>query len=487
MILKMLAFLVMLAASAAATNQDWHPAVDSVLLSQIRENSPADLMSVSNGAPVTYCEVNSTLNKPLIRNAFLMDHVTSMDRERTSGRTLHNQGSGAFGYFEVTHDISHICKAKLFDEIGKKTPVAIRFSPAANEKGAPELNRGARGFSVKFYTEEGNLDLPGLNMPMFFSKNPLKFREFVYALRKDPAVYFYNPMGLWDIIISNPEALNMFLLVFGDRGIPKTYRHMPGYNIHTLQVVNEKGENHFVRLHFTPDAGIKHLTSAEAQKVAATDPDFYTRDLYDAIEKGDYPSWTVSIQIASEADVQSHGWCLFDITRVLPINEFPKYPFAKIVLNRNPKNYFAEIEQLAFCPANLVNGILGAPDKVYEARRFAYADAQLYRLGPNFEKIPVNCPLHVTEYSDSYDEPVGSQATQNAGLLKIKEEEPYNLDQAAELYENEMTADERARLHKTVIAMLTPASSSVQQKVIELFTSVHPDLGNTIAQGLNAR
>ncbi|XP_039750782.1 peroxisomal catalase 1-like [Pararge aegeria] len=483
----MLAFLIILAANAAATNQDWHPAVDPALLRQIRQDSPAGLMSVSNGAPVTYCEVNSTLNKPLIRNSFLMDHVTSMDRERTCVRTVHGQGSGAFGFFKVTHDLSHICKASFLKEIGKKTPVAARFSSGIAEKGGSELSREIRGFALKFYTDEGIFDIPGIVTPMFVVKNPLYFVEFIHAIRKNPALYLADPMKLWDFVIKYPEAMHTFLLMFADRGIPLSFANMPCYNVHSLQVENEAGEVHFIRFHIEPFEGIKHLTTAEAQKINAADLDYYTRELYNRIKKGDYPRWNVSVQIVSEEDVQKHGGLMFDVTRVLPKCDFPLHLLGEIVLNRNPTNHFAEIEQLAFCPANLVNGILGAPDKVYEARRFAYADAQLYRLGPNVQKIPVNCPLHVpTEYSESPGEPVSYESTNKRGLLKIKEEEPYNYDQAAELYENELTGDERTRLHENLILAISPASEFVRERVIEILEMIHPDLAYQVAKGLTS-
>ncbi|XP_045767229.1 peroxisomal catalase 1-like [Maniola jurtina] len=449
--------------------------------------SPVGLMSVSNGAPVTYCEANNSLNEPLLRNTFYMDHMTSQTRERTYGRSVHTKGAGAFGYFEVTHDISHICKASFLSEVGKKTPVAVRFSPATGEVGGSDLERGARGFAIKFYTDEGNFDLPGLNMPMFFIKDPAMFAKFVYSLRKDPALYLFNPMGLWDIIIANPAALSMFLLVFGDRGIPASYRHMAGYNLHTLQVENAQGVQSFMRWTYTPRAGVKGLGTAEAQKIKLVDLDYYSRDLFESIKTGDYPCWEMGVQIVTEEDVKRCGYGVFDIMRKLNETEFPLHPVGEMCLNRNPKNYFSEIEQLAFCPANLVNGIHGAPDRMYEARRLAYKDAQLRRLGPDVDNIPVNCPLHVSsDNPDSRDGAVGYESTQRTGLIKIIEEEPYTFDQAAHYYVNELSSEERDRTIETIISMLTPAGSSVQEQMIELFTTVSPELGSRVAEGLSA-
>ncbi|XP_034828879.2 catalase-like [Maniola hyperantus] len=475
----------MLAASAAAMEEQYHPAVDNALLSQIRKNSPLGVMSVSSGAPVTYCEANNSLNEPLLRNTFYMDSLTSHVRERTVGRPVHTKGAGAFGYFEVTHDISHICKASFLSEVGKKTQVAVRFSPATGEVGSSDLERGARGFAVKFYTEEGIFDLPGLNLPIFFTKDPSMFAKFVYSLRKDPALYLFNPMGLWDIIIAHPESISMFLIVFGDRGLPASYRHMCGHNLHTLQVENEQGVQSFMRWHLTPREGGKGLGAAEAEKIKLVDPDYYSRDLFESIEKGNYPCWDVTVQIVTEEDVNRFGYGVFDITRKLSETEFPEHPVGKMCLNRNPKNYFAEIEQLAFCPSNLVNGIHGAPDRMYEARRFAYRDAQLQRLGPDAKQIPVNCPFHVpSDNSDSSDGSVGYRPTQKTGLIKIKEQEPYTFDQAAYYYDD-LSDEERDRTIQTINAMLTPASPPVQKQVIELLTTVHPDLGSRVAEGMN--
>ncbi|XP_045767759.1 peroxisomal catalase 1-like [Maniola jurtina] len=476
----MLGFLIILAASAAAMQEQCHPAVDNALLTQIRKNSPVGLMSVSNGAPVTYCEANNSLNEPLLRNTFYMDHMTSQTRERTFRRPVHGKGAGAFGYFEVTHDISHICKASFLSEVGKRTPVAARFSSGIAEKGGSELSREVRGFSVKFYTDEGNFDIPCIATPMFVINNPSYYTKFIYGIRKHPSQYLYDPKPLWDLIIQHPESLNMFMWMFGDRGIPDGYRHMAGHNVHSLQVENEQGEQHYMRMHLMPVAGIKHLTTAEAQKISAVDPDYFTRDLFDAITKGDYPCWTVSVQIITEDDVKRCGFKLiFDVTRALDEIEFPLHQIGKMCLNRNPKNYNAEIEQLAISPANLVNGILGAPDRVYEARRFAYRDAQLRRLGPDVDSIPVNCPLHVPD-----DSPDSTGYVSKTGLLQIVEEKPNNFDQITKYYEG-LSCDENTRLIENFIPALSVASKSVQEQVLELLKTIHGDLACRVAEGFN--
>lgn len=468
---------------------------------------PIGIMTTSAGAPIEFKDATNTLNARLIFNEYFMDTMTHLVRERIPERLVHAKAGGAFGYFEVTHDISDICKAKMFSQVGKKTPIAARFSPVVVERGGIDTSRDARGYALKFYTEDGNFDIVGFNTPMYVYKEPLLFPTFVRAQKRNPATNLIDGNMLWDFLTLRPESLHMFLLVFGDRGIPDGYRHMPGFGIHTYEIVNEKGDKHFIRFHFYPDAGIKNLRSKQARKIAGEDPDYATRDLYNAIGNGQFPSWTASIQVLSLEDVKKAEFDVFDVTRVLPLDQYPLRPLGKFVLNKNPINYFAEIEQLAFSPANLVPGILGGPDKVFEARRFAYRDAQLYRLGANFNKISVNCPIQATVltynrdglppvkdnekdipnyYPNSYNGPEAYKDNNRVELIEIYQNDPNNFAQARELYVNEMTKGERSRLVENILYSIGPAGKFLQDRAVKLFSIIHPNLGSRIEQGLRA-
>lgn len=464
-------------------------------------------MTTSAGAPIEYTDARVTLNRRLIFNEYFMDSLTHLVRERIPERLVHAKAGGAFGYFEVTHDITHICNAKMFSSVGKKTPVAVRFSPVVVERGGIDTSRDARGYAVKFYTEDGNFDMVGFSTPMYVYKDPLLFTAFVRAQKRNPATNLIDGNMLWDFLTLNSESLHMFMLVFSDRGIPDGYRHMPGFGIHTFEVVNKYDEKYFIRFHFTPDAGVKNLFTEEARKIAAVDPDYATRDLYRAIGNGDYPSWTVAVQVLTLDDVKHAGFDVFDVTKVLPLDRYPLTPLGRMVLNKNPLNYHAEIEQLAFNPANLVPGILGGPDKVFEARRLAYRDAQYYRLGANFNKIPVNCPIQAAVlaynrdggppvkdnerdrpnyYPNSFNGAVEYKDKNRVELLEIYQDPPNNFEQVTELYVNEFSKEERNRLIENILYSLGPAAKFLQERAVKLFTLVHPDLGYRIKQGLAA-
>ncbi|RVE47224.1 hypothetical protein evm_008092 [Chilo suppressalis] len=481
------------------------PAAQQILLFKQKTEGPIGIMTTSSGAPVEYSDARVTLNKRLIFNEYFMDSLTHLVRERIPERLVHAKAGGAFGYFEVTHDITHICKAKFLSGIGKKTPVAARFSPVVVERGGIDTSRDARGYAVKFYTEEGNFDIVGFSTPMYVYKDPLLFSTFVRAQKRNPATNLIDPNMLWDFLTLIPESLHMFLLIFSDRGIPDGYRHMPGFGIHTYQVENKDGEIHFVRFHFTPEAGVRNLFTEEARKINAVDPDYATRDLYREIGKGNYPAWKVDIQVLSLDDVKNAGFDVFDVTKTLPLNKYPLIPVGRYVLNKNPVNYFAEIEQLAYNPANLVPGISGGPDKVFEARRLAYRDAQYYRLGANFNRIPVNCPINTVVrpynrdgsqplndnqkdipnyYPNSYNGPVAYKDRNKVELIEIYQDPPNNFDQATELYINELSKEERDRLVANILDSIGPAAKFLKERAVKLFKLIHPDLGYRIESGL---
>ncbi|XP_075971175.1 catalase-like [Anticarsia gemmatalis] len=483
------------------------PVDDQMVIFKEKTLGPIGVMTTAAGAPINLKEATVTLNEKLISNEFFMESMTHFVRERIPERVVHAKAAGAFGYFEVTHDFSDICKAKLFNRVGKRTPVAARFSPVIQERGSIDTSRETRGFGIKFYTEEGNFDIVGLNTPMYAYKDPILFPTFVRVQRRNPSTNVFDPNMLWDFITLRPESLHVFLMVFGDRGIPDGYRHMPGFSVHTYQLVNDRGENYFVRFHFMPDLGIKTLRSKKAKKIAGEDPDYATKDLYRAIGNGDFPSWTVSVQVLTLNDVKNAGFDVFDLTKVLPLDKYPLRPLGKLVLNKNPINYFAEIEQLALSPSHLVPGILGAPDKVFEARRLAYRDAQYYRLGGNFFNIPVNCPLQSKPltynrdseaplndnmrdipnyYPNTFNGPVPYVDKDGVDLIDIYQGPPNNYDQARELYVNEMTSDERTRLVENIVDSLRKVTKSLKDRAVKAFQLVHSDLSERVREGLLA-
>ncbi len=333
----------------------------------------------------------------LLQDVWFLEKLASFDREVIPERRMHAKGSGAFGTLTVTHDITQYTKAKIFSEIGKKTEAFVRFSTVAGERGAADAERDIRGFAMKFYTEEGNWDLVGNNTPVFFLKDPLKFPDLNHAVKRDPRTNMRSAKNNWDFWTNLPEALHQVTITMSDRGIPLSYRHMNGYGSHTFCLVSTAGERNWVKFHFKTEQGIKCLNDAEAEALVGKDRESHQRDLYESIENGDFPRWKMQIQIMSENDATNCSFNPFDLTKVWPHNEHPMIDVGVLELNRNPENYFADVEQAAFNPANIVPGIGFSPDKMLQGRLFSYGDAQRYRLGVNHHLIPVNkarCPFH---------------------------------------------------------------------------------------------
>lgn len=440
-----------------------------------------------------------------MQNEYFLESVIDIVNERIPERIVHPKGSGALGHFEVTRDTSHICKANFLQTVGKRTPVTVRFSTANLERGSADTLRGPRGFSMKFYTEDGNFDIIAFNTEMFSLKDPVKFASNVRSHRRNPATNFQDVNVLWDFITLNPEIFFINMLVFHDRGISDGYRYMPGFAIHTYEVQNEENESHFVRFHFIPDAGIRNLNSSEGVRLAGIDPDYAGRDLFNAIDKGDFPTWTVSLQILTPSDVSNSSFDPFDISRVIPLDKYPLHEIGKLILNKNPVNFQAQVEQLAFCPGNLVPGILGAPDKAFEARRFAYRQAAVARLGSNFNKIPINCPLrrHVWTQNRDGKGPVGDNEGDTPNYYPnsfngaypykaqkaprptqiIESEGVNNLDQARNLYQS-WPEEEKERMAANVVDSLGGAIPELQKRALNLFTVIDRDLSSRIARGL---
>jgi catalase len=347
------------------------------------------------GAPVVDNQ-NAMTSGPrgpmLLQDVWFLEKLAHFDREVIPERRMHAKGSGAYGTFTVTHNITQYTKAKIFSEIGKKTDMFVRFSTVAGERGAADVERDIRGFAMKFYTDEGNWDLVGNNTPVFFLRDPLKFPDLNHAVKRDPHTNMRSAKNNWDFWTSLPEALHQVTITMSDRGIPLSYRHMHGFGSHTFSLINNNNERIWVKFHLVCQQGIKTLTDEEAAEITGKDREANQRDLYESIEKGDYPRWKMYIQVMTEEQARNLPYNPFDLTKVWYKKDFPLIEVGYFELNRNPENYFAEVEQSAFNPASIVPGIGFSPDKMLQGRLFSYGDAQRYRLGVNHNQIPVNAP-----------------------------------------------------------------------------------------------
>lgn len=352
-------------------------------------------LTTTNGCPVADNQNSMTAGPrgPLLMQDFwFLEKLAHFDREVIPERRMHAKGSGAFGTFTVTHDITKYTKAKLFSEIGKKTEMFARFSTVAGERGAADAERDIRGFALKFYTEEGNWDMVGNNTPVFFMRDPLKFPDLNHVVKRDPRTNMHNAQSNWDFWTLLPEALHQVTILMSDRGLPSSYRHMHGFGSHTFSFINAENERFWVKFHFKCQQGIKNLSNSEAEAIIGKDRESHQRDLYEAIERGDFPRWDFKVQIMPEKDAANYRFHPFDLSKVWPHGDYPLIDVGTFELNRNPENYFAEVEQAAFNPASIVPGIGFSPDKMLQGRLFSYGDTQRYRLGVNHSQIPVNKP-----------------------------------------------------------------------------------------------
>jgi len=359
-------------------------------------------LTTASGIPYYYNEDTMSVGPrgPLLLQDFILhEKMAHFNRERIPERVVHAKGSGAFGTFTVTNDITKYTRAKLFNKIGKQTKVFARFSTVGGEKGSADTERDPRGFAVKFYTEEGNWDIVGNNTPIFFIKDPKKFSDFIHTQKRDPYTNCKSATMMWDFWSLNPESLHQVMFVMSDRGTPYGYRFMHGFGSHTFSFINAENERVWVKFHFISQQGIKNFTNDEAVKMKGEDPDFAQRDLVEAIDKGDFPKWALKVQIMTEEQARTYKWNPFDLTKTWSHKDFPLIDIGIMELNENPKNYFATVEQSAFAPAHVVDGISYSPDKMLQGRLLSYPDAHRYRLGTNYEQIPVNrCPYAVNNY-----------------------------------------------------------------------------------------
>lgn len=359
-------------------------------------------LTTASGIPFSENENSMTVGPrgPILLQDFILhEKMAHFNRERIPERVVHAKGSGAYGTFTVTHDISKYTRAKLFDTIGKQTKIFLRFSTVGGEKGSADTERDPRGFAIKFYTQDGNWDLVGNNTPVFFIKDPKKFSDFIHTQKRDPYTNCKSATMMWDFWSLNPESLHQVTILMSDRGTPYGYRHMDGFGSHTFSMINANGERNWVKFHFKTQQGIKNFTDADATVMKGINPDFAQHDLLTAIDNGDFPKWSMKIQVMTEAEAKTYKWNPFDLTKVWPHADFPLIDVGVLELNQNPDNYFAHVEQAAFAPAHVVDGIGYSPDKMLQGRLLSYPDAHRYRLGSNYEQLPVNrCPFMVSNY-----------------------------------------------------------------------------------------
>lgn len=472
-------------------------------------------LTTASGAPIDDDQniITAGAHGPaLLQDVHLMEKLAHFNRERIPERVVHAKGTGAYGYFECTAEMTKYTRAKFLSKVGKKTEVFARFSTVGGEKGSADSARDPRGFAVKFYTEEGNYDMTGNNTPVFFIRDPLKFPDFIHTQKRDPVTNRPNPDMFWDFLSLTPESIHQVTILFSDRGTPKSYRNMNGYSSHTFKWYNSEGGYYWVQYHFKTEQGIHNFTREEAARMATEDPDHATRDLYEAIERGDYPSWRVCVQIMPPEEAKDYRWNIFDITKVWPHADYPLIEIGQMVLNRNHKNYFAEVEQSAFSPGNLVPGIAASPDKMLQARIISYHDAHLHRLGPNYQLLPVNAPkaCKANNYQrDGYmrfdnngggpnywpnsmggaapDPSVSEPPIDLEGQAARHAQELTDDDffQAGELYRRVMTDTDRAHLIGNIVAHLGGAQKRIQLRQTALFLKADPDYGQRVAEGLD--
>ncbi len=476
------------------------------------DNSPKTLTSAA-GAPVENNDTSKTAGPrgPVLMEDFqLFEKMAHFNRERIAERVVHAGGAGAYGTFTVTHDITRYTRANLFSRLGQQTETFVRFSLVAQSKGGSDIYRDLRGFAIKFYTEEGNWDLAGNNTPVFFVRDPMKFMDFIRSQKEHPQQNWRHDESQWDFWSNSPESLHQVTWLMGDRGAPKGFRHMNGFGSHTFSLINAANQRVWVKFHLKTNQGIANLTNDEWKALQQEEIHWSTKDLFEAIERGDNPSWTLHIQVMTEAQAESFRWNPFDLTKVWPHGEFPLIEVGQLELNRNPDNYFAHVEQAAFTPGNVVPGISWSPDRMLQARIISYADTHRYRLGVNYELLPVNSPHASKAVSYHRDGLMRSDDNGGAGVNYAPNSKggplpdesvqapPYPVEGMAARYRQDaedhyeqpralyglMDAAARKRLTDTIAGTLGNCVPTTQARQIALFSKVDPDLGRSIAQAI---
>ncbi|MEY0510230.1 catalase [Providencia rettgeri] len=472
-------------------------------------------LTTASGAPVANNNNVMTAGKRgpmLLQDVWFLEKLAHFDREVIPERRMHAKGSGAFGTFTVTHDISRYTRAKIFSEIGKKTEMFARFSTVAGERGAADAERDIRGFALKFYTEEGNWDMVGNNTPVFYFRDPLKFPDLNHVVKRDPRSNLRTMEHKWAFFSQLPESLHQLTIDASDRGIPQSYRHMHGFGSHTYSFINSNNERFWVKFHFRCQQGIQNLSDEQAEQLVGKDRESSQRDLFESIEKGDFPRWNLQVQIMPEKEASQVPYNPFDLTKVWSHKDYPLIDVGYFELNRNPDNYFADVEQAAFSPANVVPGIGFSPDRMLQGRLFSYGDAHRYRLGVNHHQIPVNaprCPFHNYHRDGAMrvDGNSGNHVTyepNEAGLFQEQpdfSEPPLSIEGAADHWDHREDQDyfsqpralyellddaEHQRMFKRIAGELIDATEATQVRQIELFKQVHPEYGAGVEKALKA-
>ena len=480
-------------------------------------------LTTSNGTAIDSLTASQTAgsNGPILLQDFtLIDHLSHFDRERIPERVVHAKGAAAFGYFETTTSFaSRYCKAKLFEKVGKRTPVAVRFSTVGGESGSADTARDPRGFAVKFYTEEGNWDVVGNNTPIFFLRDPILFPSFIHTQKRNPQTHLADADMVWDFFSLRPETIHQLSFLFSDRGLPNGYRHMNGYGSHTFKNVNNLNEAVYVKYHFKTDQGIDNLTPKEASELASEDTDYATRDLYNAIAGQNFPSWTVYLQVMTYNQAKLCPFNPFDLTKIWPHSDYPLHEVGRMILNQNPTDYFSQVEQLAFAPSHLIPGIEPSPDKMLQARLFSYPDTHRHRLGPNYQSIPVNKAINTTVkhyqrdgpmtvdtngggapnyFPNSFNGPSPVQSDSNSKNLPViatndvvigdvkryETGDEDNFSQCRDFFLKTLDQSARERLTFNIAEHMSNAHPVIRARALENFHSVHTSYGRMIEEHL---
>ncbi|KAJ8973075.1 hypothetical protein NQ317_002291 [Molorchus minor] len=462
--------------------------------------------TTGHGTPIVEKDATMTIGPRgpvLLQDVAFIEEIAHFDRERIPERVVHAKGAGAFGYFEVTHDITKYTAATVFSAVGKKTQIAVRFSTVGGESGSADT----------FYTEDGIWDLVGNNTPVFFIRDPIFFPSFIHTQKRNPQTHLKDPNMFWDFHSLRPESMHQFLILFADRGIPDGYRHMNGYGSHTFKLINNEGKIHYCKFHYKTDQGIKYLDPKKADKLAGTDPDYSIKDLYNAIANGQPPSWTFYIQVMTPEQAASSKFNPFDLTKIWPHSDYPLIKVGKMVLNRNPENYFAEVEQIAFSPAHMIPGIDASPDKMLLGRLFSYGDTHRHRLGPNYLQLPVNCPFKVKNFqrdgpmaynnqgnapnyhpnsfggpeNDARARTLSPPFSVSGDAYRYDTGDEDNFSQPRTFFQKTLDKSAQNRLIENIVDHLSGASDFIQERCVKNFCQVDSNLGNRIAEGLKIK
>lgn len=469
--------------------------------------------TTSTGTPIGDNQNSITAGKrgpTLLQDTWLLEKLAHFDRERIPERVVHANGSGAYGELTITNDITQYSKANLFSKVGKKTKVFLRFSTVAGERGAADAERDVRGFALKLYTDEGNWDIVGNNTPVFFIKDAIKFPDFIHTQKRDPKTNLRSATAAWDFWSLHPESLHQVTILHSDRGIPRSYREMHGFGSHTYSFINAKGERFWVKFHFKSMQGIHNLTNREAEAIIAKDRESHQKDLFENIEKGNFPKWRFCIQVMKEKDAENYKVNPFDLTKIWSHKDYPLIEVGILELNKNPQNYFAEVEQAAFNPANIVPGVGYSPDKMLQGRLFSYGDTQRYRLGINHTQLPVNAsiaPVSNTHrdgfmqmgkfggernYNPSYYDDYSEDVNANEPPLHIKDgdvmdrynhreyEDNYYI-QAGDLYRL-MNSEQKEALCQNIKESMEGVPVEIQKRQLEHFKKADENYGKRVAE-----